>query len=329
MHITIPARIAYPLLLAAVSILAASCQSTAPTSQTASVAQSEPAAPALPPQTYATPDDALRAFKTAATSPADSPQMEDVFGSGITKLESADKIQASQDQAALAKSINEAAKLEKQDDNTFTVLVGKDEWPFPIPLIKSTENRWYFDTSAGEQEILDRRVGENELTTIRMMKAYVEAQRNYARSDRTGAGIPTYAERFHSTPGKHDGLYWETAPDETPSPFGPLIAEEPAGSTAQTTQQPGRKPYYGYYYKVLKSQGPGAPGGAYNYEINGNMIAGFAAIAWPAQYGNTGVMTFIISHTGTVYQKDLGPDTAKTARATKTYDPAGWEEAEK
>jgi Protein of unknown function (DUF2950) len=322
MTIKLPVQIAYLLLLAALSGLIAACRTTAATPS---------AAPALPPQTYATPEDALKAFVSAAAAPADSGQLEDVFGSAVNDLESADKTQAAQDLSALADSVKQSATLEKKDDNTYTVLVGKNNWPFPIPLIKSTENRWYFDTAAGKQEILDRRIGENELTTIQMMNAYVEAQRTYAKFDRTGAGVPTYAQRFHSTSGRHDGLYWETAPDETPSPLGPLVAEEPPPSLAigPSAQQTGRKPYYGYYYKVLKAQGPGAPGGAYSYIINGRMIAGFAAIAWPAEYGNTGVMTFIVSHTGAVYQKDLGPDTATIARKITAYDPAGWQEAEK
>ncbi|MCL2647834.1 MAG: DUF2950 domain-containing protein [Phycisphaerales bacterium] len=281
--------------------------------------------PPLPPQTYAAPEDALKAFVSAATSPVESNQMEDVFGSAVKELESADKVQHANDLAALAQSVKESAKLQKKDDNTYIVLVGQNDWPFPIPLIKSTENRWYFDTAAGKQEILDRRIGENELTTIQMMKDYVEAQRTYAKVDRTGAGLPTYAQRFHSKPGQHDGLYWETAADETPSPLGPLVAEEPAGVSV-SAEKPGRTPYYGYYYRVLKAQGSGAPGGAYNYVINDNMIAGFAAIAWPSQYGNTGVMTFIVNHNGKVYQKDLGPDTAKIAHKMKVYDPTGWTE---
>jgi hypothetical protein len=325
MPIRLPVHIAYLLILTACSCLIVACHSTAvPTAEPAATAE-----PALPPKTFATPEDALKAFVSAATSPADSGQLQDVFGSNVIDLDSADKVQAAQDFAALSDSVKESATLQKQDDNTYAVLVGKGAWPFPIPLIRSTDNQWYFDTAAGAQEILDRRIGENELTTIQMMKAYVEAQQTYAKIDRTGAGLPTYAQRFHSTPGKRDGLYWETAADESDSPLGPLVAEVPSGTIVPSAQQSGRKPYYGYYYKVLKAQGPGAPGGAYNYIINDHMIAGYAAVAWPAQYGNTGVMTFIVSHTGTVYQKDLGPDTANIARRMTTYDPAGWQEADK
>gem|GEM_PF-259347 len=310
------------LLMLSLSGLLAACYAThgggAPVRITAVVAN----AAAIPPQTYATPEDALKAFITAATAPADSDQMEDVFGGAVNELASADRIQHAQDLAALSQAVKESAKLQRQDDNTYTVLVGPNAWPFPIPLIKSTESRWYFDTTVGAQEILDRRIGENELTTIQTMRAFVEAQRTYAKIDRTGAGLPTFAQRFHSHPGKHDGLYWETAPNETSSPFGPLVAEDPSGTLSN--KSPVRAPYFGYYFRILKAQGPGAPGGAYDYVIHGNMIAGFAAIAWPAQHGNTGVMTFIVSHTGKVYQKDLGPDTARIAKNIKLYNPTGW-----
>jgi hypothetical protein len=284
---------------------------------------------AIPPQTYATPDEALKAFIDAAKAPNDSGSMVDVFGTAVTQLESADPTQADQDLAALSDGLKDAAVLQKQDDETYTVLVGKQAWPFPIPLIKSTDDRWYFDTAAGAEEILDRRIGENELTTIKVMNAYVDAQRTYAKYDRTGAGLPTFAEKFRSTPGRHDGLYWDAAPDEAPSPLGPLIAEAVINGYDEHLQESEPKPYFGYYYKILKAQGPGAPGGEYSYVINGHMFAGFAAVAWPAQYGNTGVMTFIVSHTGTVYQKDLGSDTTTIVEKMTEYDPAGWKEEDK
>ncbi len=310
-------RLGIAILPLALLCLVTGCQSVS----------TENAEPLLPPNTYATPEDALKALVDASTASED--QMVDVFGSAITGLESADKTQVASDRAALAASLKNAATLQKVDDNTYTVLVGKQAWPFPIPLIKSSESRWYFDTAAGAQAILNRRVGANELATIQMMNDYVEAQRTYAKYDRTDAGLPTFAERFHSTAGKHDGLYWDAAPDEEQSPLGPYVAAAESKGYENGPHGGGHESYFGYYYKTLRAQGSGAPGGAYNYVINGHMFGGFAAVAWPEQYGNTGVMTFIVSQTGKVYQKDLGPKTAEIAAKMTRYDPAGWAEAGK
>jgi hypothetical protein len=196
--------------------------------------------------------------------------------------------------------------------------VGDDDYPFAIPLVPDGP-RWFWDTDAGDDEILFRRVGRNELATIQVCLAYVDAQREYYSRDR-GAGILEYAQHLESTKGKRDGLYWETRPGERPSPIGPLIAE--ARAAGYRKPEPGKRaPYHGYLYHPMLSQGPDAPGGAYDFVVKGHMIGGFALVAYPATYAVSGIMTFMVSHDGIVYQKDLGPRTAQIASAMKTYNP--------
>jgi hypothetical protein len=185
-----------------------------------------------------------------------------------------------------------------------------------VPIVREGES-WYFDSAAGLEEVLDRRIGENELAAIEALRAYVQAQVEYASVDRDGDQVLEYAQRVISTPGQRDGLYWASAPGEPVSPFGPFIAEI---SMLLEGKELG-DPYRGYYYRVLKGQTEHAPGGAYEYVINGNMIAGFAMLAWPAEYGDTGVMTFQVSHQGDVFEADLGPETAEVAAVIEAYDP--------
>ena len=196
--------------------------------------------------------------------------------------------------------------------------VGADDFPFPIPLVPDGP-LWFWDTDAGDDEILYRRVGRNELSTIQVCLAFVDAQREYYAVDRTGAGLLEYAQHFASSTGKRDGLYWATRPDERPSPLGPLVAQ--ARARGYTKQGVGPVPYEGYFYRILLAQGPDAPGGAYDFVVRGHMIGGFALVAFPAKYGVSGIMTFVVSHDGVVYQKDLGPKTPQIAEAMKTYNP--------
>jgi len=211
--------------------------------------------------------------------------------------------------------------------------VGKDDFPFPIPIVKKGQ-LWFFDTQAGKEEILNRRIGRNELSTIQACLAYVDAQREYARRDREAGSLMEYAQRFASSPGKKDGLYWETKEGESPSPLGPLVAQavkEGYKKKEDEKQAKGQTliPYHGYYYKILKAQGNNAPGGAYDYVVKGKMIGGFAMVAYPAQYGVSGVMTFVVNHDGVVYEKDLGKETEKIASAMKKFDPdKTWKKAE-
>jgi hypothetical protein len=204
--------------------------------------------------------------------------------------------------------------------------VGADDFPFAIPLVPDGP-LWRFDTAAGKDEILNRRIGKNELEAIQVCLAYVDAQREYYATARNTDGIREYSRRLGSTPGKRDGLFWSTKPGDPPSPLGPLLAR--ARGEGYGKGQGGKPaPYHGYYYRILTAQGPGAPGGAYDYLARGRMIGGFALVAFPAQYGVSGVMTFMVNHDGVVYQKDLGPNTAALAEAIKQFNPdAGWTKA--
>lgn len=202
-----------------------------------------------------------------------------------------------------------------------TLYVGEDDFPLPIPLVPDRD-MWRFDTRAGKEEIVNRRIGQNELNAIQTCLAYADAQLEYYGEDRNADGLREYAQRFASTPGKRDGLYWETKPGERPSPLGPLVVSA-RGEGYKHGDKP--MPYHGYYYRILTAQGPDAPDGAYDYLAHGRMIGGFALVAFPAQYGVSGVMTFIVNHAGVVYQKDLGPNSAGLARAMKTFNPdATW-----
>jgi Protein of unknown function (DUF2950) len=211
----------------------------------------------------------------------------------------------------------DAMQLRADDENTRVMVIGKDAWPMPFPIVHGDKG-WHFDTAAGIDELVARHVGENELATIATLRAYVDAQALYASADRDGDEVLEYAQKVISTPGKKDGLYWQVASaDDAVSPFGPFVAELP---DYVKERKPG-EPYMGYYYRILTRQGENAPGGRYDYIINGNMIAGFAAVAVPAEYAETGVMTFVVSHQGKIYQKDLGEDTALAAAAIQEYNP--------
>lgn len=202
-----------------------------------------------------------------------------------------------------------------------TLLLGPDDWPFAFPLVRSGAG-WHFDTQAGKDELLARRIGQNELAAINVMLAIVDAQRDYA-SDWNE--VPQYARKFASSPGKQDGLYWPAAPGEPASPLGALVTQAAGEGYPVDRKNEAPRPYHGYNFRMLESQGPNAAGGSMDYVVQGRMIGGFAAIAYPAQYGNSGVMTFLVNHEGVVVQKDLGPETAKQARAITRFDPgAGW-----
>jgi hypothetical protein len=211
-------------------------------------------------------------------------------------------------------------RLLSEDEKKVVLYVGNRDWPFPIPIVKDGEN-WFFNTKAGKQEVLNRRIGRNELNTIQVSLAYVDAQREYALKSRDRGGLLEYAHKFVSEKEKKDGLCWEVKEGEEESPLGPLAAK--AAWEGYTRKKSGDKPspYHGYYYKILKAQGEKAPGGAYDYVVKGKMIGGFALVAYPAEYGNSGVMTFVVNHEGVVYQKDLGKETEKIVSALKKYDP--------
>jgi len=198
-----------------------------------------------------------------------------------------------------------------------TVLhIGEDDWSMPIPVVKKA-TKWFFDVRAGKQEILNRRIGRNELHVMDVLHAYVDAQHEYATKDCKGGGSVEFAQKVISTEGKHDGLYWKTKEGEEMSPLGPLVAQAAKEGYANKDLQP----FHGYYFKILMGQGKHAEGGSYNYVVKGKMILGFALVAYPAQYGNSGVMTFIVSQEGTIYQKNLGKNTTRIAEKLKIFDP--------
>ena len=247
---------------------------------------------------------------------------------GVLGRQNADLVVQTDKEASteLRKRLASAAKDHLRivtDGNTARVHLGLKDWTYPIPIIKKG-NGWIFDTVAGKEEILNRRIGHNELRAIHFVDAYDDAQRAYATRDHTGDKVLKYAQKIISTKGKQDGLYWvvDPASKDEPSPLESAIIEE-----AQDFRDGGDVPYSGYFLKILTKQGANAPNGKYDYVINGNMIAGFALVAWPADYGSSGIMTFVISHQGIIYQKDLGPDTAKIAAAMDEYNPdATWSE---
>jgi Protein of unknown function (DUF2950) len=282
-------------------------------------------AQAVKQDTFSTPDEAMRAFIAAAEA-KDRGAITKIFGPGADQLLSGDPIEDNKDLEEFATAARDSAGLEKDGDTKYTLVVGKNNWPTPIPIVKK-ENRWFFDTQAGIDEILNRRIGENELSAITTCRAYVVAQWEYFTEGEWGRdGVAAYAQKFISSPGEHDGLYWKTLEGEKASPLGELVAAARAegygpGQRAREEGSRERRPYHGYYFKILTRQGPNAPGGQYDYIINGNMIAGFALLAYPDKWGNSGVMTFIVNQQGRVYEKNLGPDTAKIAGEMTVYNP--------
>jgi len=276
---------------------------------------------AAPEERFATPEEAVKAL-TAAVKPKDADALNAIFGPELHGLVSADAVQASNRFAIFALRMSEKVTLERPSDDKVILEIGYDGWPFPIPVVRQ-DGQWFFDTEAGKEEILNRRIGMNELGTIRVCHAYVDAQREYASEPHDGDEVGQYAQYLRSNPSKHDGLYWHAAEGEEISPFGPLIAAARdegyhKGTKIMTAVQ---SPYHGYYFRILMRQGRHAPGGKYNYIINGRMIAGFALVAWPAEWGNSGVMTFIVNQQGKVYEKCLGPKTASIARKMTAFDP--------
>jgi hypothetical protein len=210
--------------------------------------------------------------------------------------------------------------LVRTGDDRVVVDIGAQNWPLPIPLVKR-DGKWIFDTAAGRVEIIDRRVGEDELNAIGVCRTYVTAQREYASEDRDGSGILKFAQKLKSTHGMKDGLYWKASDDEEQSPFGPLVAEAHAEGYGGKTSEGQPQPFKGYLFRILTAQGAAAPGGAYNYVVNGNLIAGFALVAYPAHWGESGVMTFVVNQWGKVYECNLGQDSAEVATAMTEFNP--------
>ncbi len=277
---------------------------------------------------FGSPEEAFKAMVTAMKA-NDTGELRAIFGPGGKNIVfSGDDVADKTGRDNIVKAYEEKNRLEIVNDNKAILSIGNNDWPLPIPVVKKGSG-WRFDTKAAKKEILQRRIGKNELSAIQACKGYVDAQLEYAPRDYDGDGLFEYAQKFLSAPGEKDGLYWETKEGEQKSPLGALIA----GATREGyfSKDPKSKPvsFHGYYYRILKEQGKDAPGGAYSYIVNGKMIGGFALVAYPAQYGNSGVMTFIVNKDGLVYQKDLGRNTEKIAQGIKTYNPdKTWKKAE-
>jgi hypothetical protein len=269
-------------------------------------------------KTFASAEEAVKSAVAAARN-NDEKEMLAIFGSQAKEiLFSGDAVADKQRRGQFLAAYDERNRLATEGENRI-LIVGKQDWPFPISLVKRGE-AWVFDTEKGKEEILNRRIGENELFTIQALLAVVDAQREYAMKDRDKNALLEYAQKFASDPGKKNGLYWEAKQGEPQSPLGPIMTRARSeGYQGKPSTTP--SPYHGYYYRILTAQGKDAPGGAYSYLVKGKMIGGFAVVAYPAEYGNSGVMTFIVNHEGKVFQKNLGQNTASIARSMKEYNP--------
>jgi len=267
-------------------------------------------------RTFSSPDEAASAL-VAAARVNDAAALLAIFGpEAASAISSGDEVADCTARERFGQAAAEKTRLEPKGDDRVILSVGNDDWPFPIPIVRHA-GAWRFDTAAGRQELLNRRIGRNELHTIEVCRAYVDAQREYARR----TADVQYAQRFRSTPGRHDGLYWEASAGEPESPMGPLAAaasKEGYGGKAASGE---RNPYHGYYFKILTAQGPHAPGGQKSYVAGGRMTGGFGLLAWPVEYGSGGIMTFVVNEQGIVFQKNLGKATARIAEEMTRYDP--------
>lgn len=276
-------------------------------------------------QSFKTPEDAAAALASAAKDAWPNGVVTVLGPEGADIVSSGDAVADESNRQRFLAAYDARHRIAKEGDDRAEMIIGPEDYPFPIPIVRKDDS-WRFDSAAGRLEILYRRIGRNELDAIQSCLAYVDAQNEYAEKDPAGTGGAIYAQRIVSQPGKKDGLYWPTAAGEEASPLGALVARATAEGYGAGG---GRTPYHGYYYKVLTKQGPSASGGALDYVVKGNMIGGFALVAWPAEYGNSGVMTFLVNHSGVVYQKDLGPDTAAAAGKITSFDPdQTWEKVD-
>jgi Protein of unknown function (DUF2950) len=270
------------------------------------------AAPKENQQTFASPQEAAQALIAAAEQNDGAAMLKLLGADGKDIIESGDPAEDTKHRAEFAQSARQKLRIEQDSPLKTTLVVGEQEWPFPVPLVEK-DGKWRFDSSKGRLEILARRIGRNELNAVDVCRGYVEAQLEYAAEDRDKDGILEYAQKIVSSPGKHDGLYWD----------GETIVPKSFAEAAESYAKEGNKPqpFHGYYFKILKAQGADAQGGALNYVVKGEMIGGFALVAWPAEYGVSGIHTFIVNHHGIVYQKDLGASSAALARQITHFNP--------
>jgi len=268
-------------------------------------------------QSFKSPEDAMTALVSATKDNWPKGVVAVLGSDGADIVSSGDKVADEEMRQKFLAAYDAKHEVKKQGDEKAVMIIGTEDFPFPIPLARQGA-AWRFDTAAGRLEVLYRRIGRNELAAIQACLAYVDAQNEYAEKNRAGAGGATYAQRIVSHSGKKDGLYWPTAPGEEASPLGELVAQATTEGYAIGGY---RAPFHGYYYKILTRQGPMAAGGEVDYVVRGKMIGGFALVAYPAEYGNSGVMTFVVNYAGTVFQKDLGERTAKLAGRVTSFNP--------
>jgi hypothetical protein len=292
------------------------------------VASATEAAPSTRYRRFATPDDAVRALIDAAKA-GNVDELRAIFGPDSEELiESTDPATARANREVFTVAVAEQWHVVDDRPNRKALVIGNEQWPFPVPLVKDASG-WRFDTAAGKEEILARRIGRNELTAIETCRAYVTAQQRYAQAGHDGKAAGVYAQTFRSDVGKENGLYWPAARGQKRSPLGDLVAQaaEEGRPLGANGGQP--TPFHGYFFRILTAQGSVAPGGAKSYVVNGEMSGGFALVAWPAQYKATGIMTFVVNQDGTVSEKDLGPATDVAARKMTAYNPdASWRPVE-
>jgi hypothetical protein len=271
---------------------------------------------------FASPEDALKTLVEIVKT-KDIALLDQIFEPSGQELRSGDTVQDAAEFDELARHLAEKAILVKESDSKVFVHIGNDNWPFPIPIVKKG-SQWFFDTVAGKEEILNRRIGENELTAILVCRTYVMAQREYTLKDWDGDGLFVYAQKLRSDAGKKNGLFWRAAPGEAVSPLGELVTKARMEGYKKKTaafKEEEATPFHGYFFKILTRQSKNAPGGKYNYIINGNMVGGFAFVAFPSNWAKSGVMTFIVNQQGKVYQKNMGLNSTKLAREMKSYNP--------
>ena len=274
--------------------------------------------PAVAQRLFASPDEALKALQTA-TAAKDKEALCELFGAQFNELLTGDQVQDADNAQKFATAVAQGCNLVKEGEDKIIFEVGTNNWPMPIPLVKA-DGQWHFDTAAGKEEIINRHIGKDELCAIGVCRAYVAAQRQYASANQGAGGTANYAQQFKSTPGKKDGLYWPSAANEPASPFGPLVAEAHAEGYVNN-KGAGPHPFHGYYFRILTRQGQDAPGGKKNYLSHGNLTGGFALVAYPEHWDQSGIMTFIVAQDGTVFQRNLGEKTSRIAGAMKEYNP--------
>ena len=274
--------------------------------------------PVVAQRSFASPEEAVTALQ-AATQAKDNAAFTEIFGPEIQGLLTGDKVQDANNAQRFATAMAQGCNPVKEGEDKITLEIGTNNWPMPIPLVKAN-GQWRFDTPAGKDEIINRHIGKDELYTIGVCRAYVTAQRQFASVNAVSGGGVNYAQKFKSTPGTKDGLYWPAVENEPASPFGPLVAEAHAEGY-RGHKGAGPHPFHGYYFRILTRQGEAAPGGRMNYMSGGNLAAGFALVAYPVNWDQSGIMTFIVNQDGKVYQRNLGEKTSRIAVAMKEYNP--------